>query len=69
MGRMLDTFQPAEVLVNIWFMRKAVDCGAWPGAPMLNMIGTNTWAVPSESMMTLSAPVSGASFQVPSCRA
>lgn len=39
-GKMLDTFQPACVLTNTWFIRNLACCGGWPAAPIVNMIGT-----------------------------
>ena len=37
---MLATFQPAGVLISVWFIRKRVVCAACPGGPIWKSIGT-----------------------------
>ena len=65
MGKMLDTRHPPGVLTRTWFIKKRVVCAGWPGAPIVNTMGTYTWALVSPSIITRRAGRSGSKRQVP----
>src|SRR5215831_2755977 len=65
MGRMLATRHPPRVLTSTWFIKKRVVCAAWPAAPIVNTMGTYTWALVSPSIITRRAGMSGSKRQVP----